>query len=220
MPGRVFCFFTRGNSIGEMIPLQGVENMVKISLSQNDLSYSVNRLIHQSRDKKVRLYEIIFQKGQGIGPHIHPTGEDCAVVLFGTLTYWISNREAVEVEQGGAVFGWQNCIHGYLNNSDLPLQLLVFVAPHSIGLDYPADDDPRVIHLPIEKRVTQGFIGKRFSSPYSRFEIIEVTGRYADPSDHQFQVFVDVLRRDLYIFDHEPAVLSFSGPTRLIRYIA
>lgn len=103
---------------------------------------------------------------------------------------------------------------------DVPLQLLVFVAPHNIGLDYPADDDPRVIHLPKEKRVTQGAIEDRFSSPYSQFEIIEVMGRYAEPLKPQFQVFVDVLRRDLYIFDEEPVVLSFSRPTRLIKYTA
>jgi quercetin dioxygenase-like cupin family protein len=194
--------------------------MTKISLSQSDLRYSANRLIHQSRDKKVRLYEIIFQKGQGIGPHIHPTGEDCAVVLSGTLTYWISNKETVEVKQGGAVFGWQNCIHGYLNNQDQPLQLLVFVAPQSIGLDYPADDDPRAIHLSKEERMTQGSIGDRFSSSYSQFEIVEIPARYVEPLNHKFQVFVDLRRRDLYIFDHEPVVLSFQAPTCLIKYTA
>jgi len=36
---------------------------------------------------------VIFQLQEGIPPHSHPFGEDCAVVLSGHLDYYISNKK-------------------------------------------------------------------------------------------------------------------------------
>jgi quercetin dioxygenase-like cupin family protein len=62
---------------------------------------------------------------EGIQPHLHPYGEDCAIVFSGKLTYYVNNRETIDVNQGEVVFGWKNVIHGYLNQYQQPLHLLI-----------------------------------------------------------------------------------------------
>ena len=58
-----------------------------------------NELLYSSKGKNTSLYEIIFPYNQGLGAHIHTSGEDCALVLSGTLTYFVGNRETIVAEQ-------------------------------------------------------------------------------------------------------------------------
>lgn len=100
-----------------------------IELSHSLLPVYKNELILASRGNQTELYEIVFPRGKGLAAHIHTAGEDCALVLSGNLTYYVGNRETIQVEPGGLVFGWQNVLHGYLNRGDEPVRLVVFCHP-------------------------------------------------------------------------------------------
>jgi quercetin dioxygenase-like cupin family protein len=67
-----------------------------IHLSNLPLPVHKNELLQTSKRKNSSLYEIIFPHHQGLGAHIHTSGEDCALVLSGNLTYFVGNRETIE----------------------------------------------------------------------------------------------------------------------------
>jgi quercetin dioxygenase-like cupin family protein len=180
-----------------------------------------NELLLASRGNQTELYEIVFPWGKGLGAHIHTAGEDCALVLSGNLTYYVGNRETIQAEPGGLVFGWQNVLHGYLNQEEKPVQLVVFVTPGKIGLAYPGDQDPRVRKVPVDQRKVHVEEEVDVSSEYSSFRTILVDGRYEEPEESGvFKAFIDWKKRRLVVFDGEKVELNTDEPVRLLRYAA
>lgn len=170
-----------------------------------------------------RLIEGVLIKDGEIGPHLHPSGEDCAIVLSGTLTYWISNQETVKVRPGELVCGWENIIHGYRNDEDEPVHLLVLATPEEIGLEYLPDTDQKVIHLPLQERKRSFAESRPAVSSYSTFSYVYVQDKYVESNDtNRFVAFLDVEEKRVYLFDREPVVLELpAGQARwLWRYEA
>lgn len=86
--------------------------------------------IWESKDYNHRLlYFQIDPEDDGIPAHFHPEGEDSAIILKGELSYDISFKHQISANENDIVFGWTNCVHGYHNNSILPLHILVFATP-------------------------------------------------------------------------------------------
>ena len=197
------------------------ETVEIIELSHSLLPVYKNELILTSRGNQTELYEIVFPRGKGLAAHIHTAGEDCALVLSGNLTYYVGNRETIQVEPGGLVFGWQNVLHGYLNRGDEPVRLVVFVTPGKIGLAYPADGDSRVRKVPVDQRKVHVEDEVAVSSEYASFRTVLVEGRYEEPEEPGvFKVFVDWKRKRLVVFDGEKVELIAEEPVRLLRYAA
>jgi quercetin dioxygenase-like cupin family protein len=178
--------------------------------------------IYQSAGGQTRLIEGVFAEGEEIGPHTHPAGEDCAMVLSGVLTYWISNRETIGVRAGEVVFGWENVIHGYRNDGTEPVHVLIFATPAKTGLCYPDDGDPGVWKLQVEERKLNPDEAERSAeSAYSRFSYVTISGSYEEEQpEGQLTVFVDWQERTAYLFDGEPIRFSFSGTRRFLKYVA
>lgn len=178
--------------------------------------------IIESRNKASRIIEGVLKPGEEIGPHTHPYGEDCALVLSGTLTYYVRNHETIDVQAGEAVFGFQNVIHGYRNNSDVPVHLLIFATPEQTGLEYPADDAEAVLHpFREERKLTKDEHGRYLRSAYSSFVFLQVDGSYEEEGqDGTNKVFVDWQSKDVYVFDGEPVSLQTVEPRVFLRYEA
>jgi quercetin dioxygenase-like cupin family protein len=197
-----------------------VRNMRSFLLSNPPTVYK-NELLYSSKGKNTSLYEIIFPYNQGLGAHIHTSGEDCALVLSGTLTYFVGNRETIVAEPGSIVFGWQNVLHGYLNQEKEPVHLLVFVTPGKIGLAYPDDNDPIVRKVPVECRKVHTEEEVNVSSEYSSFQTVLINGRYEESVEPDtFKVFIDWKKKQLFIFDGEKVELTIDEPIRLLKYVA
>ncbi|WP_339194697.1 cupin domain-containing protein [Solibacillus sp. FSL R5-0449] len=77
------------------------------------------------------LYFQINNGDEGIKAHFHPFGEDHALILEGELTYDISFEEQIIAVKNNLVFGWSNYVHGYCNNTERPLHILVFATPEN-----------------------------------------------------------------------------------------
>jgi uncharacterized cupin superfamily protein len=77
------------------------------------------------------LYFQINPQDKGIDAHFHPFGEDHAFVLAGELTYNVSFERQIKAKENSLVFGWTNYVHGYQNDSDQPLHILVFATPEN-----------------------------------------------------------------------------------------
>jgi quercetin dioxygenase-like cupin family protein len=181
------------------------------------------KVMYQSKGIQTRLIEGVFSKGGEIGPHTHPKGEDCAIVLSGQLGYWISNKEMLQIQPGEVVFGWRDVIHGYCNTQEELVHLLIFATPEKTGLEYPEDEDNRVIHLPLDERIIGKDNERVFTSEYSAFSFVTVSDGYRETnSTDALVVFVDDSQKLLYIFDREPVVLEGTGLSgkRLLRYEA
>jgi hypothetical protein len=119
------------------------------------------------------------------------------------------------------VFGWQNVLHGYLNQEKEPVHLLVFVTPGKIGLAYPDDDDPIVRKVPVECRKVHAEEEVNVSSKYSSFQTVIVHGRYEEIEEPDiFKVFIDWKKKQLFIFDGEKVELTTDKPVRLLKYVA
>jgi len=199
-----------------------VSKMRSLHLTNLPLPVYKNELLLDSKRKNTCLYEIVFPHHQGLGAHIHTSGEDCALVLSGNLTYFVGNRETIEAEPGSIVFGWQNVLHGYLNQEKEPVHLLVFVTPGKIGLAYPDDDDPVVRKVPVEyRKVNAEEEEVNVSSEHSSFQTVLVHGRYEEPEEPDtFKVFIDWKKKQLFIFDGEKVELTTDKPIRLLKYVA
>ena len=75
------------------------------------------------------LYFQLEEKDAGIDAHFHPFGEDHAFILEGELTYDFSFEEQLVARKNSLVFGWTNAVHGYHNDNETPLHILVFATP-------------------------------------------------------------------------------------------
>lgn len=195
--------------------------MRSFDLSQTTINISKNDLIYKTNDNKYWVYEVIFQSHEGIPPHSHPFGEDCAVVLSGHLDYYISNKIMIRASKGEIVFGWKNHIHGYKNNETEPLHLLIFVAPNKIGLEYLPDDDPKIVHVPEEKRIMKLSEYQVVHSPFSSFERIKIDGEYSEAyNENGLMAFIDIENKQMYIFEGENVEIKTSNPIIFIKYTA
>lgn len=172
---------------------KGAVKMRYYDLSTTNLNKSRNTLIDVSSDKKISMYEVIFLPGQGIQPHIHPIGEDCAVVLDGELTYYITNVDTITAVPGEIVFGRSNVLHGYQNEGTDPIHLLVLVAPDKIGLDYPGDNSPSVRKIPIDERKKSVFdLSIPMTSECTKFESINIGHIYEEPCEEgKYKAFIN-----------------------------
>ena len=195
--------------------------MKVFDLSKTVVNQSKNDLIYKSKDEKYWVYEVIFQSKEGIPPHSHPYGEDCAIVLSGRLDYYISNEKTIRASKGDIVFGWKNHIHGYINKEIEPLHLLILVAPNKIGLEYLSDDDLKIVHIPEEKRMMKRSEHRVASSPYSSFEKIRVDGTYSEVCNEKgIAAFIHWEDKKLYIFEDEHIEVTTTNPTVCIKYMA
>ncbi|WP_156920576.1 hypothetical protein [Thermicanus aegyptius] len=133
----------------------------------------------------------------------------------------MSNRDTIEAEPGSIVFGWQNVLHGYLNQENEPVHLLVFVTPAKIGLVYPDDEDPVVRKVAVERRKVNIEEEVDVLSEYSSFQTVLVHGRYEEPEEPDaYKVFVNWRKKQIFIFDREKVELATDEPIRLLKYVA
>ncbi|MGD8189631.1 cupin domain-containing protein [Brevibacillus ginsengisoli] len=179
--------------------------------------------IWHSANETCRLIEGYLSPGDEIGPHTHPLGEDCAIVLSGRLTYYLSNTRTMEVGPGEVVFGFQNVIHGYANLYKEPVHLLIFATPKDTGLAYPSENDPAVIHLPDHARVLSPASkpASTRESAYSSFSFVDVEEVYELPHEEGMtNVFVDFEQKQVHIFDNLPVSLhvDFGAEKKFLRY--
>lgn len=148
-------------------------------------------------------------------------GEDCALVLEGKLSYFITNMETIQVEPGELVFGWKSVIHGYLNEQSQSLHLLVFVTPSKIGLSYPTDDDPTIQKLSTHHRKIDPHYQGLVQSEFSTFTFITIYGIYQEEKEKGIlKVFVDWEIKEIYVFENEDVLLEMTGKKRLLKYTA
>lgn len=195
--------------------------MKVFDLSKTCINQSKNDLIYKTENDKYWIYEVIFQSKEGIPPHSHPFGEDCAVVLSSHLDYYVSNKKIIRASKGEIVFGWKNHIHGYINNEIEPLHLLIFVSPNKIGLEYLPDDDPKIIHLPEERRLIKHFEYREAISQFSSFEKITVDGSYSEICNaNGIVVFINCEDKKIFIFENEYIKITTTCPTMFIKYNA
>lgn len=191
-----------------------------IQLSNSDLSTFKGEKIYETQTKNARLIEFVLLEGDGISPHSHPYGEDCAVVLSGNLMYYINNKESINAGRGDTVFGWQNVIHGYKNVNKEPVHMLIFASPQNTGLDYLADNDPRVSHLSLENRITRfDEISKIKTMGIGVFENVVVTGTFSEKStEKELNIFIDIVNKKVLIYENEDVVFTTESPTPFLRY--
>lgn len=195
--------------------------MKVFDLSKTVINQSKNDLIYKTENEKYWVYEVIFQSNEGIPPHSHPFGEDCAVVLSGYLDYYVSNKKTIRASKGEIVFGWKNHIHGYINNEIEPLHLLILVTPNKIGLEYLPDDDPKIIHVSEEKRLIKQLEYRVASSSFSSFEKITVDGTYFEAcNDKDIVAFINCEDKKVYIFEDEYTEITTINPSVFIKYSA
>lgn len=193
-----------------------------INLLLTNLNKSINRNVYKSIGKQTTLYEIVFLPNEGLGSHIHTSGEDCAFVLSGKLNYFVSNKDTIISDVGEAVFGWKQVIHGYLNNYSEPLHLLVFVTPGKVGLAYPGDSDPSVRHFPYDQRkINCNFKDESSQSEFSSFSSLTIKGTYQEKKEEGLlKVFVDWKKKKIYVFDNEDVHLEIPESSQVLRYLA
>jgi quercetin dioxygenase-like cupin family protein len=196
--------------------------MKVLDLSKTNLHQSKAEPIYRSIGQKTRLSEAVFLQHEGISPHLHPHGEDCAIVLQGKMSYYVSNDDTIPVEPGELVFGWQHVLHGYLNEQAEPLQILLFVTPGSTGLAYPPDSDPSVKHIAVrERKVNCREKGVVIRSFYSTFETLAIQGEYVEGREEGVvKAFVDWERREVVVFDNEEVRLDYPEGRLLLKYTA
>lgn len=178
-----------------------------------------NTEIYKSKGGNVTLYDVVFLKGNGISAHTHPFGEDCAFILDGVLDYFISNEKTIKAYENEVVFGWKNVIHGYINNDEKPLHLLIFVSPNQIGLHYPSDTDSNVIHLNEQERKLKPTNPERKESEFSSFQFVDIEGEYMEEVNKgEVVIFIEIIEKQIYIFDNEPVTLYTESPKRFLKY--
>lgn len=194
--------------------------MLGIKLNENKNMGLVK--IFESHDKQCRLINGFFKKGEGIEPHIHPFGEDCALVISGELTYFLSNENTILVSSGEVVFGFVNVLHGYLNQQLDPVHLVIFATPQNTGLSYLADTDPLVVHPPLEKRIMNCLTnGHQNNSDHSSFTSLVIEGTFQEKKEEGFcKVFIDWVGKEVFIFDNENVMLEMPKKTIILRYKA
>jgi quercetin dioxygenase-like cupin family protein len=193
--------------------------MRRLKLEKSSAGLAV---LYESSGKQTRLIEGVFYQGEVLGAHIHTSGEDCAFVLSGTLTYYISNSETIPVLPGEAVFGWKNVLHGYANEHMEPVHLMIFGTPRNTGLGYPSDSDPRVRVLPVEERkIAFGSERTAAESEFSSFSYVTVEGEYSEPLEAGvLKAFIDWENKELFVFDGDAVLLQTLAPRTFLRYTA
>jgi quercetin dioxygenase-like cupin family protein len=194
--------------------------MQALNVSDTNLSKYRNEYLFITKNRNARLIEFFLEKGDSIGAHTHPYGEDCASVLSGELSYYISNKELITVRQGEVVFGWKDVIHGYLNENDVPVHMIVFATPEEIGLAYPDDSDERVVHLPLNQRMLKISDGEKVrNSEYSSFEFININGKYFEQMEPGYtKAYIDFASKHIYLFEEEDVELELPQGKDLLKY--
>ncbi|MGM7682478.1 cupin domain-containing protein [Cytobacillus sp. Hm23] len=199
--------------------------MKVLDLVNTPVSASKLEVIFKSASKSTALFECVLLPQEEIKPHIHSFGEDCAVVLSGELTYYVSNNQSITATEGDLVLGWKNVIQGYKNNTKNPLHLLIFaspreffISPTAIEYKYVADDDPIVIHLPIEKRIIRSTQQRVEESQYSSFSTLQIEGVHQGEYNKEMQAFVDYKNKRVYIYEDESVELPVKQATYFIKY--
>jgi quercetin dioxygenase-like cupin family protein len=192
-----------------------------IDLSVSNLNQSKGEKIFETRNKNARLIEFVLQKDEGIPPHLHPLGEDCALVLSGNLTYYIKNDQTLSATPGDTVFGWRNVIHGYKNLDVEPVHMLIFASPENIGLEYLPDEHPNVLHLPLEERIIHYHdIGNSKSMGFGVYENIIVDGPHTETKEDQLTyIFVDSKHKKILVAENENINFSNESQTVYLKYI-
>jgi quercetin dioxygenase-like cupin family protein len=192
-----------------------------LNLSKTDTSQSKSEKVMESSEGQSRLIEFVLKRDEGISPHIHPKGEDCALVLEGELTYFLTNKDSIKARSGELVLGYKNVLHGYLNKEDESVHLLIFAAPRDIGLAYPNDDDPIIRNLPVNQRIFNCNDKVSVCSELSSFSTLSVQGVYEeDREEGLFKAFINIADKEIYVFDNESVRLETREARRFLKYTA
>lgn len=181
--------------------------------------------VFESKEKQCRLIEGVLPPAFEIGPHSHPLGEDCGLVLSGLLTYYLDHKNTVSVHPGELVIGYANVIHGYLNQTLEDVHVVLFATPQETGLEYPEKGDHTIICLPIEERKiscqNEQMSSLLSSSPLSRFSALQISGIHEEDREIGIcKIFVDWNNKEAYVFDDEPVYLQVNGSTVFLVYSA
>jgi quercetin dioxygenase-like cupin family protein len=191
-----------------------------IDLSSNLTDKFKGEKIFETKNKNARLIEFILLEGDGISPHLHPFGEDCALILSGHLSYSLNNKETIGAKAGDIVFGWRQVIHGYQNLDVEPVHMIIFASPKETGLEYLSDNHPNVLNLPEEKRITHyndTNISKTMG--FGIFENIIVNGSYCEEiKEDTTNIYVDSKNKKNLIFEDENVSFYTESPTTYLRY--
>ncbi|MDH4128991.1 MAG: cupin domain-containing protein [Spirochaetota bacterium] len=71
--------------------------------------------------------------GQEIAAHIHPTGQDSWIVLFGSAEYYISDSISTQLSKGQVAVAKPYEIHGAINSYDEPFIFISLLSPSNAG---------------------------------------------------------------------------------------
>jgi mannose-6-phosphate isomerase-like protein (cupin superfamily) len=174
----------------------------------------------ESLDLDTRIIEfVLLEEDNGIPPHIHPHGEDCAYILEGELQYNIDFDETITVKEGELVVGWTDLIHSYKNVSTHPVHFLVFATPEFNKTVYPERNVDKVKYLPITERkyncLRQEF---HLTSPFTTYSTVEIDGLYAEEVEGAFKSFLDLEDKRLYVFNEEEVLLVTEKRKRFLKF--
>jgi quercetin dioxygenase-like cupin family protein len=89
-------------------------------------------IITESADAVVVMWHLL--PGQRIRPHVHPDGQDTWIVISGSGEYSFDEGKATTpIACGQIVVAHLGQVHGVLNNTNEPLQILSVVSPADAG---------------------------------------------------------------------------------------
>lgn len=89
-------------------------------------------VITESADAVVVMWHLL--PGQRIRPHIHPNGQDTWIVMSGSGDYSpCAGEMTTPISCGQVVVAHAGQVHGVLNNTSEPLQILSVVSPANAG---------------------------------------------------------------------------------------
>lgn len=157
--------------------MKGGDGMEKLNIRKMVNSKEKYLKVWESENLHHRILYFQLDKEE-IPAHFHPYGEDHAIVLSGELTYDISFDRQIEAAENDIVFGWNNYIHGYHNQSDKPLHLLIFATPKYNPSVYKKEENGENHNLKIRKAaIDKNF--KTIASKRMRFST-EAAGNHGD----------------------------------------
>ncbi|PKO89342.1 MAG: cupin domain-containing protein [Betaproteobacteria bacterium HGW-Betaproteobacteria-12] len=89
-------------------------------------------IITESADAVVVMWHLL--PGQRIRPHVHPDGQDTWIVISGSGEYsFDEGKTTAPISRGQIVVAHLGQVHGVLNNTNEPLQILSVVSPADAG---------------------------------------------------------------------------------------
>ncbi|NJM68486.1 MAG: cupin domain-containing protein [Acaryochloris sp. RU_4_1] len=105
----------------------------------------IRSVVTESQDAVVVAWYL--KPGQEIPAHLHPNGQDTWTVLSGQGDYYLDPAGTTKpIMAGDVVIAHTGCVHGVLNNGDVPLVFISVVSPADAGYQLVAREDAAVLH--------------------------------------------------------------------------